>query len=464
MKKLIISTLLSLLSFPLLASTGKIIILHGEVEFSTDGAKFAKAARNQKVAQGTILKTGAKSFVKIIMEDKTQLSLGPKGSFKVEATKPADPSMVSLLKGQLRSAVQKDPLAEGEGKTKFIIQTKTASMGIRGTELMTTYNPENNVTNLITFTGEVAMATKEEVAKAPDIHKFFKENAVKVKEGRFSSINPMLGNKATVPTKLSPAQFSALKSADHAKSADSKKTSDTPAVKTVRSLVPPGVAAKEFTTGNDGLNAAIGTSAVDAMKAQVDVNGNGGPPPEGFVDKATGTVAPPAGGFVDLNTGLYVPPPPGSTFDANTGVYVPPPTVGGFDTASGEYKPPAGLELTSDGKFVEATPEVTTAAPSVKMSEPLVGSVGEAIPAPKEEPISSAPPLVMLDTENIGVDVFDVAPVEVDEIVVDEYNPDDFAVDEAIDVLTDEVAEEVQDDLEVELPASTQTTFSIKVE
>ena len=72
-----------------------------------------------------------------------------------------EPGLISLVNGKIRSQVSKDVLArakDGGDDTKLYIRTKSAAMGIRGTDLQVVFNPENNMTSLVTFEGEVVMA------------------------------------------------------------------------------------------------------------------------------------------------------------------------------------------------------------------------------------------------------------------------------------------------------------------
>ena len=62
--------------------------------------------------------------------------------------------IITLLKGKIRSKVKK---TKAHSKNKFFVKTQNAALGVRGTDFQTIYNPENNVTNLLTFKGKVAM-------------------------------------------------------------------------------------------------------------------------------------------------------------------------------------------------------------------------------------------------------------------------------------------------------------------
>src|SRR5690606_13003721 len=64
------------------------------------------------------------------------------------------PGLVSLLKGKMRSQIVPD----NTNNDKYIIRTRTAAMGVRGTDFQSTFNPENRATSLVTFKGQVAMA------------------------------------------------------------------------------------------------------------------------------------------------------------------------------------------------------------------------------------------------------------------------------------------------------------------
>jgi hypothetical protein len=222
-------------------------------------------------------------------------------------------------------------------KDKMHIKTKTAAMGVRGTDFQVTYNGLNEITALVTFEGNVAMA-RAEPGMDPASALARTDRVQSVGAGQFSGAQPDLA-RASVPVRISPAQLESLKVNETFQGVGEQAREKANAM---ASPVPPGVDPRRFSS--------------DADRPQARAPEPGGPPPEGFFDAQTGTYAPRAGGFLDLNSGRYVPPPPGSSFDPNTGVFVPPSAVGQFDPETGMYVPPKGVDLDPVLGFVPEAP------------------------------------------------------------------------------------------------------------
>lgn len=88
------------------------------------------------------------------------MNLGPNSQMVINAFPKKEAGIITLVKGQIRSQVTKDYMEmEDKSKSKLYIKTKTAAMGIRGTDFQVNFNPQNQNTSLITFEGKVAMAT-----------------------------------------------------------------------------------------------------------------------------------------------------------------------------------------------------------------------------------------------------------------------------------------------------------------
>jgi hypothetical protein len=396
----------------------KVIIMRGNVQAKVKGEdKSFKIKKGQWLKEGTVLKTAKKSFAKLLFADKSQMSLGPNSSMAITEFPKKKAGIITLLKGQIRSKVTKDYMdMKDKNKSKLFIKTKTAAMGVRGTDFQTNYNPKNGATMLITFSGAVAMAKIDKAfAKAGKINQKALEavvsgkGAVMVTKGRFSAATPKV-EKVTLPVKINPAQFETLKeSTDKPTLVDPPQAKAKPKKKKIfRSVVPPGVDSKDFAnTGSEmdkTMTQTIGAAAVKTVEVELkaDVHAAGievapPPPPEGMYDAATKTFAPPAGGPVDLENVVYVPPPPGSNFDPVSETYIAPPQYGSFDPATGVYVNDF-YDLTADGKFVEKAPEPieTTVATSSNPDGPAAEDDPNAPPPEDGEraPASSEGDLV----------------------------------------------------------------------
>ncbi len=151
-------------------SIGRIIKLHGQV-IKIMANKQEEAKLGDFIQQQTTIMTTRGSFVKIIMRDDTVFQLGPNSKFFFKKfkmrTKNDRDAEYKLSYGQLRSLfVRKAP------KRSLKIKTPTASMGIRGTEILTNvYLDKNNKfrTDIALLSGklEVKLPKKEAIFLNP---------------------------------------------------------------------------------------------------------------------------------------------------------------------------------------------------------------------------------------------------------------------------------------------------------
>ena len=348
----------------------KAIILKGKVfeSFVNQEGKTLKRVlkRGDNVHEGAKVTCDSGAFLKLLFFDKSQMMVSPNSTIEIKSFTKEKAGMIDLLKGQIRSKVTKDRMNINRSDTsKLFIKTKTAAMGVRGTDFQVIYNPKNTVTSLLTFEGAVAMAKIQDNVKYLDQNslesRLNSDEAVMVRRGQFSGSMPGQ-NRVTLPVKISPAQLEVLRGKDEVSQGkkDSKKKDKK---KVVRSTVPPGLNAKKVATKKENIiqNVAekkLGINKSDLQRdsldnsyfedVQTDI------PPEGMVDTTTGAYAPPAGGYIDAETALYIPPEKGNAFDATTGVYVPGPEVGTIDPVSGDYLPPEGTKLSDNGQLVKS--------------------------------------------------------------------------------------------------------------
>ena len=191
-------------------NSATIVVLRGTAKTGEGKA----LAEQEKVNPGTTVITGARSFVRLLFVDSTQLNVGPDTTMKIEATKPGEASLVDLVGGQIRAKVTKDPLlnhdASAPVKEKMVVKTKTAAMGIRGTDFNVSFNQQNNITALITFEGNVAMAKMAGPTASPMAALHQDQGVQSVGAGQFSGVQPDQP-QASIPVKISPSQLETLK-------------------------------------------------------------------------------------------------------------------------------------------------------------------------------------------------------------------------------------------------------------
>lgn len=334
---------------------GEVVNLRGQVTQLRPGDKLArKVSLNEELLEDTSVLTGPKSMVIIQMRNRNTVTLGPKSKMVlIEAENDEGPGVISLLNGRLRSEVQKARKRDKKNH-KQLISTRSAAMGVRGTDFIVAHNGENNVTSLVTLKGEVEMAKIDEshireveesfqARRLERIEGFNTEEALEVREVKSARLKSRgrlkvalaskkvskVGsghhsgtvaefNNVSTPVRIAPEQFVALyKNRDFVESSPDKKISGS----------------EDFVLPKE------------LKYAQSEVS------PLGLRDSEKKVYAPKAGGLVDLESALYVPPSKEAAFHENYNLFVSR-EIGGIDPESGGYLPPDGLSLDPVKGFV----------------------------------------------------------------------------------------------------------------
>lgn len=348
-----ISCLFSLHAFAAKKPIAEVIKIRGSATKLLPGAlEASKIELGDQLVEDTSVLTAAKSFIKIRFIDKSEVSLGPESKIVISQMASSAPGIISLLKGRIRAEVQKEQEKESNDN-KFYVRTRTAALGIRGTDFQTIYNPDNRMTSLLTFKGAVAMARVDEtthqklesqsgtqqkvveridmkdtpevktipgkaINEQEELQKILANNqTVVVPPGQNAFSSQSLKN-ASLPVKINPVQLNALY-----KNRDFEE----------KNIV--------------NLKSGIG---VDDSKLTV-TQAPQKAPAEGLYDPKSGAFAPKAGGFIDLNTGLYVAPGPDAVLDTEKGIYKSK-AAGDIDADTGDYFAPKGLILDAKKGFI----------------------------------------------------------------------------------------------------------------
>lgn len=339
------------------AGVAKVVILRGQVKAKLTNGSVIDVKADQSIPEGAVLQTAEKSFVKLIFIDKSQMNLGPNSQMIINSFPKKEAGIITLVKGQIRSQVTKDYMEiDDKTKSKLYIKTKTAAMGIRGTDFQVNFNPENQNTSLITFEGKVAMAhidkaTREDRFDQGRLERVVSsDKAVMVEHGQISAVNLNVAERVMAPTLLGTKQIEALKENETGvkESSESDK-------KQYRNPLPPGAD-----------SAAFSNATPEAVKSS---DGSAKNDPNGFFNAKTGEYKLPAGSIIDLSTVNIIPPPANAVFDPNTKTFVVPESYGKIDKSTGEYKAPAGLALGADGKFVMVDAEAYSKSQAVNKEE-----------------------------------------------------------------------------------------------
>lgn len=147
----LISNLIFATDFTFDKESGKAIPKHigelkmhkGEVYVQNTSGEFP-VKEGAKFFANDVIKTRDKSFAKIMMVDDSVYSIGSNSELKIDHFKYIDKtdrkSVMTVVKGQIRGQI-KNKAREGD----ISIQTRLASMGVRGTEFLVNHQKWDNL-------------------------------------------------------------------------------------------------------------------------------------------------------------------------------------------------------------------------------------------------------------------------------------------------------------------------------
>ncbi len=192
------------------------VLIKGEVKVKFPSGKVEDVTKETEITEGASIKTGEKSFVKLVFIDQSVMNLGINSLVKITAFRKESPGIISLIRGQIRSQVTKNYMEmEDKNKSKLFIRTKTAAMGIRGTDFQVNFEDDNEETTLVTYDGKIAMNKLETDVRDRDLNPreldkiLERKKRVLVVKGEVSNINRET-RKIDLPQKLEKKLFENL--------------------------------------------------------------------------------------------------------------------------------------------------------------------------------------------------------------------------------------------------------------
>ena len=159
------------------ANIAKVVALQGEVSIIRDGKTFF-VTRESNIKKQDQIETKKNSKLQLLFKDQTIISIGNNSVFKVneylfdEKNKNVKAEF-SMFKGIFRTITGK--IGKIAPK-KFILKTKTASIGIRGTQIV--MNIQQNKEDIFCTEGKIYVTS------------FKTKRGITVSAGKFVSINP----------------------------------------------------------------------------------------------------------------------------------------------------------------------------------------------------------------------------------------------------------------------------------
>lgn len=312
-QKIIATMTVIILSGHVQANFAKVLLVKGKVSYLGPGMKTPQWVKNgMTFKEDTSIVTREKSFIKVrILDDGSSVSLGPESKMVVTKVKADKGSVISLLNGQLRSKVEKSKNLP-KNESKLYIKTRTAALGVRGTEFIAIANQENHVTSLITLEGEVAMNKIDTSVPTTNIETQVREaldtteQVTLVKKGN-TATSYLHKEELTPVSKVNPVQLIALKKNEELTTAPTNQ--------------------KEL------VEVAQNTALDEKTKKELYA-----PDEDGKIENI-----PENGGIVDLKSAIFIPE------IKNDGV-----KIGNVDSNTGEFVPVAGIKLDEKKGFVVA--------------------------------------------------------------------------------------------------------------
>lgn len=339
-----------------------------------------KLAADQKVLLGSTVTTGEKSFVRLVFVDKSLMNIGPNSEMKIEQFGGGEAGVIGMVKGKLRSQVSKDYLQQqDQSKSKLLIKTSNAVMGVRGTDFQISTNGVS--TNVVLFEGLV-LFNHFENALAPTVQPLALEaslgaaGVVSMQPGEFS-VQMEGAGQPTVPAVLNVQQLETMeKNMDFSAERGPNNQSDEASAK---SIVPPGLSGAAVANAPAALKAEIAqrvSNVASSTERSSDARAAAG-------FEANGQVRPANGSFLHVDSGVVVAPPKDSVFDPNSNSFIPSAGAGKVG-ADGNYVPPKNVTITETGKVVLQLGghAVVVEAPSASMGRgSTLGDVMKIAPA-----------------------------------------------------------------------------------
>lgn len=313
--------------------------VRGVAEVQAPGESVSKITKGSWIKEGSTIKTAARSVVKLSFIDKSSMNIGPNSEMKVEKFAKDDAGVIEVLSGKIRSQVSKNYMDMKKDKSKLFIKSKSAVMGIRGTDFIFSANKINGQSSAVLFEGSVVFNKNDGKRRGSADLEALVDKGVRIKPGQFSVSGPNM-QKPTFPAKLDRRQFNAL-----AKNVDLDSVKPTRKIKK-RSIVPKGLTGDMVTSDINDLKNEIKKNFkmdVQFQERVVDKEIASGGNFDGYVKPADGSP-------LHIDSATIMPITTDATYDKNTGEW----TTQDFGIDSeGNLIPKEGLIITDEGKLLK---------------------------------------------------------------------------------------------------------------
>lgn len=313
--------------------------VRGNAKVKAPGSDSVKIKKGEWIKEGSIIKTAARSVVKLSFIDKSSMNIGPNSEMKVEKFAKDEAGVIEVLSGKIRSQVSKNYMDMKKGKSKLFVKSKSAVMGIRGTDFIFSTNRNNGQSSAVLFEGSVVFNKNDGQRRGPAALESLVDRGVRIKPGQFSVASRDM-KRPTFPAKLDRRQFNALAKNVNLDSQQNQRKGK------VRNVVPKGLPGDLVTNDIKDLKNEIKKNFkmdVEFKKKEINMEvANGG--------QVDGFIKPPDGSPLHIESASVLPMSSNSTFDKNTGEW----QSQEFNVDStGNVVPPEGFSITDEGKLLK---------------------------------------------------------------------------------------------------------------
>lgn len=361
------------------AEDAKVILLKGKASYKPPGKKPILLKRGMIIKKNGLLKTAKSSFLRVQFKDGSLLNLGPSSAMAISHEDPKKPKLVELLKGKLRGVINPNQKPQEGFEHKMIINTRSASMGVRGTDFVVVYNDKNHITSNITLKGEVDLHKKPDEEIYESIREEFDEGGVTVNYGQGDRVNAYHQDLTHHTAKRIPVGHFAGAFPSYEKSISPVRVSDhqlqalhkNKNLRMSKGRRPQKVLSHNYKLGkiNNPNDMLVPQPRKQARVAKANYNSNKNE--DGIRH----------GGHVDLHSGIYVAPPENAKIDPKTGKHLIPDELGGIHPDTGEYIPPEGVQLhpLHGFKFEDNLPKDRNVRKNLQKLKNLTGTFNEQL-------------------------------------------------------------------------------------
>ncbi len=285
-------------------SIAKVVEASGNVaKLNPITGEISSIKKDDFLQEGYFVETKKRSYIKLeFIVDKTIMSIAPSSRILIKNYSGEKTGLINLIQGEVRAHITKNYVNIPKDRSKLIIKTKTAAMGVRGTEIQMGHNEESGNTSVLLFSGEALVVkfdhenANEQIdpARTDQIDALLSSGESQIMtegEAIIVTINERLGK----PFYINKHQLNIFKN-----SSMKDRLIPTTQKPLVRDINPPMITKQVFTNEQD-------IKRAPASK-----------------DPDYPTVSRKNGAIINLGTGELIAPPSFAKFDKENGVYIMP--------------------------------------------------------------------------------------------------------------------------------------------